>query len=822
MAATPTLGAAFAQTVFKGRNVGPNGMPVTLERITRVLGGGQVEVLGAVIPVSGMGMSTLRAGSRVAVAWQQGRPVVAIAHSARRTGAPVPLPVVGGGIVEELFIAGEAGSRDVYFRNDQQVTNLELRQLLPSDPKRVRWGVGMRHFVVETGDPTLEDQAAAAEHPSGFLRTVKQYTLFRFTEGVDPLAVQGPNNSVERVGVFTPYADTSTLFQIRTTLDYQERIDKQTLLVEITSLADPTEIPAVFDDIGAGTFVIEERTLENVTVRAAEGPGSTQVDVTNPHTVSEILNGVNEGDEARLWFGDVDDFGADRDGALFLSIRATFLEIMEPTEGADTLSDSHTVIGEDDINTPPCEVTAPDLVIDSPPETVETGFNTGSPLGARTYGESHYFVLTYGTPPATPIVVWSSTGPTSLLSTTSRAAQGYNFRNQFHDWTGTHFLNLGGAAIDSSQPLVDANISDSCLGGQIEVDDEADLPASPFTEEFADAFANGIAARRMTLFNTALPFIDTPVEMTAGESTNERYFTIGVQAQWTSPTPPPNAFQLFPDIGPSDGALFVHTGFGPPLPGSSPTINEAFFYAATYTERTAVPSFIWTYRVRSLTVLDLAGPGLTPASFALVVDRVRPLTVGPPPTFEKQIGVFVLNANNELVATLLPFQTTNPGGVSNPDPFVGEDLPDDGTEATILSGNRFHVLWTLSTTVERATNIRHIKLSRITPLETVDVGSDWTEFAGHDFRVLNLDVLYAARDDDDHKLFVEAWDVETGAPTLSQTAEGYPIEDTELEPVKALADLDEDTPAAITREIQAVNDEEALSQTGRELEPEVV
>jgi hypothetical protein len=92
----------------------------------------------AIVPVAGEGLRTLRAGAEVPVGWQQGRPVVAIAHSARRTGAPVPLSTPLAGIVETLFIADDpdSGQKDVFFRNHDQAVSLGIRPLLPAIPRR--------------------------------------------------------------------------------------------------------------------------------------------------------------------------------------------------------------------------------------------------------------------------------------------------------------------------------------------------------------------------------------------------------------------------------------------------------------------------------------------------------------------------------------------------------------------------------------------------------------------------------------------------------------------------------------------------------------
>jgi hypothetical protein len=122
----------------------------TLEVIQAVRSDGWVRVVNTWIPVTGK--VALRAGESVAVMWRNGTPQVAMMNQARRTGVDSPpIPVVGA-VVEELFIATAApsGRVEVWFRNDQQVTNLELRTQLDADPVYVKWGTRSDAFVVAT------------------------------------------------------------------------------------------------------------------------------------------------------------------------------------------------------------------------------------------------------------------------------------------------------------------------------------------------------------------------------------------------------------------------------------------------------------------------------------------------------------------------------------------------------------------------------------------------------------------------------------------------------------------------------------------------
>lgn len=149
----PTIAQAFQHAIERGRRLGPGGQALTMERVTRVLGTGHVEVLGVRIPVTGEGLRTVRSGGQVAVAWQQGRPVVAIVHTARRSGTPVPLPSAVAPLVEELFLATRPdGTRDVYFRNFDDVIALRLDRFLPTGGfGTLRWGPLNDRFFVQEG-----------------------------------------------------------------------------------------------------------------------------------------------------------------------------------------------------------------------------------------------------------------------------------------------------------------------------------------------------------------------------------------------------------------------------------------------------------------------------------------------------------------------------------------------------------------------------------------------------------------------------------------------------------------------------------------------
>jgi hypothetical protein len=89
---TPTLGAAFTKAIEAGRNLGPRGMPVTLERVAHVFEDARIEVLGVRIPVVGAGLRGLRAGDQVAVSWQRGRPFAPSRRARGRGALPCRTP----------------------------------------------------------------------------------------------------------------------------------------------------------------------------------------------------------------------------------------------------------------------------------------------------------------------------------------------------------------------------------------------------------------------------------------------------------------------------------------------------------------------------------------------------------------------------------------------------------------------------------------------------------------------------------------------------------------------------------------------------------
>lgn len=127
---------------------------ITTEKIEAVMGGGFYRVLGESVPISGL--SVLQAGQLVPVGWKNGKPALILEHTARRAQFFNPPPSGVGGI-EELFLFKDGTAYDVFYRNGQQVTRLNLTAFLPATTETlalsglgvdIGWGVDGKAFFV--------------------------------------------------------------------------------------------------------------------------------------------------------------------------------------------------------------------------------------------------------------------------------------------------------------------------------------------------------------------------------------------------------------------------------------------------------------------------------------------------------------------------------------------------------------------------------------------------------------------------------------------------------------------------------------------------
>lgn len=743
----------------------------------------------------------LQDGDAVSVLWKSGQPFM-ILNLQHQKGPGTDEPFGGGPVVEELFIVPVAGKKEVFFRNDKQVTNLKLRTVLGEDPVDVRWGQDMNNFVVVTGQPTADDLTAQGLHPKNFLRTVKRYHVFALTSTVvRKHGLGGKKPTPKRKRIVEPYADQTVLYRMQTTLDHQENLEGTNVKNEWTLAATPSGGPA---------NAALDTTLNGITVTNVAGPGAALLDVTNEHKLAEILNGVN--DDISLYYGDVEDFGCDLQGVFFLSARVKFWKISEPVDGASENSQNVTVLHEDDIT--PCEID-----VSSESSTLSAGFtafNEAETPGVRSQGEAQYFVVKFGLP--APSVLWSSMPSTIVMSNVSRAASAFHYFTTFEKYVGTTFDN---PPVPPFTPItdatIDASLTNNCLANPYVPPSTYGLDhfpnGFPFVDTLTDEFANGYVSRRMTLIDKdRLPFVDSDPLMVGTEAPP---VTLSFAKAFQTFDPPNN-------VSPGHPANYTQTwnALGSAVLSFNPGTNERVFGISRidHVVRTYVPSPTWSYRIRMLRTLDLGHPKPLPALkpvIAVVVDRLRCTDQNSlPPVFEKQLGFFVFDTKGNMI-TLMPFTMTGTGTV--PDEFAGTSKLDDGLDIAILSGNRSHVLWTLSTAAERTGNVRHIKLSSIAvPTgETKAVGDNWPEFEPNRFKILNLDAaLYQAREKTvlgaRARKFIDAWDFKTKKPTLSQSAPGYP------KPILPGAGMLKDLPPEITPDpdpigqYHAVNDRAIL------------
>lgn len=124
---------------------------VTLERVDAVTQDGRVIVRGRALPITGR--VPILPGEQVAVAWQDGEPVVVLMNEGRRSGNPPALAPPAGAVVEELFLAPQAagGQDDVYFRNATQTTLLTGG----SPPRTCRAQIAAAGFTITAGSYSL-------------------------------------------------------------------------------------------------------------------------------------------------------------------------------------------------------------------------------------------------------------------------------------------------------------------------------------------------------------------------------------------------------------------------------------------------------------------------------------------------------------------------------------------------------------------------------------------------------------------------------------------------------------------------------------------
>lgn len=126
------------------------GRALTREVVEQV-SGALVSIQGHLTPCA-TNLVGVAAGDTVDVLWKGGKPLLIVNAQVRRSGAPPMLPEAAG-VVEELFIApSQRGGSDVWFRNDQQVTQLRLETFVTGDKFAVGWGLRPDTFFLAVGD----------------------------------------------------------------------------------------------------------------------------------------------------------------------------------------------------------------------------------------------------------------------------------------------------------------------------------------------------------------------------------------------------------------------------------------------------------------------------------------------------------------------------------------------------------------------------------------------------------------------------------------------------------------------------------------------
>lgn len=111
------------------------------------------------VEVQATGIATgLQAGIKVPVVFRNKRPVVIFSHSARRAVFPF-IGEITGEVIEELFFdqTFKAGNT-IFFRNFDQVTDLQVQKQLPGGPfqlgqapGRLKWGMRDDSFITSMG-----------------------------------------------------------------------------------------------------------------------------------------------------------------------------------------------------------------------------------------------------------------------------------------------------------------------------------------------------------------------------------------------------------------------------------------------------------------------------------------------------------------------------------------------------------------------------------------------------------------------------------------------------------------------------------------------
>jgi len=729
------------------------------------------------------GQAQLRAGETAVVAWKENNtPVAILAHSARRIKPVSVGQLIGSGIVEELFIAARAsdGVIDVHFRNDKQLVPLRVREQVPSDPIAVRWGWDKKSFTVQCGNPARVDFKIS---PSAWFNgnENQNQTFWVFTLSRNPAVV---------IGAAVPKATLRASFAPR-----------DSTIVVARNSTNWNSIGAVGHPIIGGTsglFVFESMVSDSLSSIGA-GASSIQLGTLLGQTLGPV---------------EISEFFTNAQGHFLIVVRAraylgTTITVNQNDVIIDALGSgglgSHTVTGQ-------------------------TQQFIGEP------GEMHLFVvdLTDGivlftTIDSGTIALEFSVGGGSMATFTGTIIHlGSNFT-----WDNLFYLGVNHWSVTDPFPPPESVANVGVMGSAGNMrrwSDAWDEARFPFITESSLKRNGTFATGAVTEF-----FTETPAN--------------GIQFNWFTsatvfPLPAPHWYavrnaRLIP-------APLAEVKAGTPfwiflcvyrrqfIDPINTTMDYACYVIRPNGEIVAMlldwTPMAFTQDQTDAKYVALATP--TPNKGKEPLDNPV-LWVFAGPTLDPFIPLWN-TATEYAPGTEVRFGGVLDGVLYVPSEMDGNTTVHDGATVDLLGANQFHILWTRSTGPERRVGVRHINLTKMpvvppgtpAPLTTKDVGTDWTEFARHDFRVVNLDAMYAAEPqtktgldprDKAGRFFVNAWVLKDGVPTLAQVQSGYPLIDHTLDSVKNLHDLTTLRPTAV--DYQAINDTAALVQTGRTLKP---
>lgn len=201
----------------------------TTESVQETLESGEVVVRNRTLPVTGEVRGRIRPGDDVVVAWDaRDQPRVIVKHQARRAQPALPPPLIGGGVVEELFTNDFGALLEVWLRDETRFEPIEFvaagEEAEPADDPSslgftggvARWGKGSADFFTFDGDlsggargvavyrlsrPTANEPFEEAEPVRAVLVRLYNLTTDPFAFGT--IAVSASSLDLTQTGVAT-------------------------------------------------------------------------------------------------------------------------------------------------------------------------------------------------------------------------------------------------------------------------------------------------------------------------------------------------------------------------------------------------------------------------------------------------------------------------------------------------------------------------------------------------------------------------------------------------------------------------------------------